>query len=261
MSLLSHSRARHLMREHFALRISSDAEHSLRQHLQSCPECSAWYERHLFVATLDPNAASAEQRLATGLGISGKRRKPALAWSLQMGFATALVALCALLLYTRRPADFATRGATEPAKLAQVLIYRVLPPGATAIGSSMHKTDELAFAYVNPAGFKKLLIFGVDEHHHVYWYHPAWSSQSQTPRAISIAAGPELRELPEAVAHDLDGKNLKIHAVFTNSDVSVRDVERMLEGGRGAAAAGGGPSSLAATLGDALETEINVVVE
>ena len=259
MSLLSHSRARHLMREHFALRIASDAEHALREHLQSCPECSAWYERHLFVATLDPNAASAEQRLANGLGLSRQRSKPA--WSFQMGLAAAVVALCALLLYARAPTDFATRGASEPAKLAQVLIYRVLPgQGATAIGTSMHKTDELAFAYVNPAGFKKLLIFGVDEHGHVYWYHPGWSSQSQTPRAISIATGPELRELPEAVAHDLDGKSLKIHAVFTNSDVSVRDVERMLEGERGAATAGG-PSRLAATLGDALETEINVVVE
>jgi hypothetical protein len=257
MSALSHSRARQLMREHFALDITAEGERSLREHLLDCHECSLWYERHLVVALLDPQAAGAEQRLLGGLGIAPRPRKRAS--SLQLGLATALVALGAFVLYARAPAEFSARGAGGPSKLAQVFAYQVVAgERASVIGKSIHAHDELAFAYVNPAGFKKLMIFGVDEHSHVFWYHPAWSNPSQTPRAIDILPGTELRELPEAIAHDLDGKNLKIHVLFSNADVSVRDVERMLKGSRTTGNATGG---LPAMPGQGLESEISVVVE
>ncbi len=257
MSLLSHGKARSLIRAHFALYISPRDERQLRLHLTDCEECSSRYDRQLILASLDPTAAPAARRLAAGLGL--KRRGGLGTLSLQLGFA--LAALAALvLLQVKKPAEFAARGSEQSAQLAQVFVYRV-QPGQTgqAVGSSMRASDELAFAYVNSAGFSRLLIFGEDEHGHVYWYHPAWSDGSQNPRAIAIGSGPELRELPESIAHELDGKTLKIHSIFTNADLSVRDVERLLK--QRAAGQSGIDGPGAPLLGDARELELNLAVE
>jgi hypothetical protein len=255
VSALTHTEAQRLVRRHFALRISVSDEHVMRQHLTECSECCACYERHLLLASLDPKAPSAEQRLASGLGLAPTPSKPS--YSLHLGLAAAALAMFGLFFYTK-PAQFEARGHGQHERLAQVLAYRVQPgQPAVAVSGTLRKSDELAFAYVNSAGFKKLMIFGVDEHAHVYWFHPAWASPSDDPRAIDIAGGPELRELPEAIAHQLDGKSLKIHALFSNADLSVRDVERMLKEPGIARSKG----SLATALGDAAETEITVVVE
>jgi hypothetical protein len=248
------------MRKHFALSISPQAEHTLRQHLTECRDCCAWYERQLVRASLDPRAPSAERRLATGLGFELQDRPQG--FSFRVGLAAAVVALCALLVYTKRPAELTARGGAEASGLAQVFVYRVLPgQPARAVDGRMGKADELAFAYVNSAGFKKLMIFGVDEHRHVYWYHPGWSRPSENPRAIGILTGPELRELPEAIAHDLDGKTLTIHALFSNSDLSVQELERLLTEGRALSALQSGSGGSAATPRDSLETEISIAVE
>jgi hypothetical protein len=255
VNLVSHSQARQLMREHFSLRISVERERSLRLHLQDCRACSARYDRHLLLAKLDPSAASAEQRLAAGLGFRA-RPEPRWLW-LQAGLGAALVAACALLLLARRPAaELAGRGGAP--LQAQVVVYRVAGQTATPVGQTMRRGDELAFAYANPAGFKKLMIFGVDEHGHVFWYHPGWATAADNPRAVDIVAGPQLHELTEAVAHELDGKRLKIHALFTNADLSVRDLESMLQ--RGTLA--GDTDAGSHTLPDgSFDTEINLAVE
>jgi hypothetical protein len=254
---LTHELAKKLVQRHFALRITSSEERSLRRHLAECSECRATYERRLLLASLLPTAASAQQRLANGLGFSAPVPKPV--YSVPLGVVATAVAMFALFLYTK-PAEFAARGHGEHERVAQVLAYRVQPgKTALAVSGSVQRSDELAFAYVNSRGFEKLMIFGVDEHAHVYWYHPAWSSSSDNPRAIDIAKGPELRELPEAIAHQLDGNSLKIHALFSNSDLSVRDVERMLK--ERASGAAGSKGSTTAAPGDAVETVMTVVVE
>ena len=256
MNLVSHAQARQLMRQHFALKISAEGERSLRLHLRDCRACTARYDRHLLLAKLDPNVASTEQRLAAGLGFRARPESSSL-W-LHVGLGAAVVAACALLLFARRPmAEVAVRGGTPLS--AEVVVYRVTPgQAATAVGQTIRRSDELAFAYANPAGFKKLMIFGVDEHRHVFWYHPGWVKAADNPRAIDIAAGPQLRELAEAVAHDLDGKRLKIHALFTNADLSVRDVESMLQRG----AIPGGAAAGSPTLPDgSFDSEINLAVE
>jgi hypothetical protein len=258
VSLLSHGKARSLIRAHFALSISPREERKLRLHLTDCEECSGCYDRHLLLASLDPTAATAERRLAAGLGLT--RRGGLQAFSLQLGFAlTALAALVLLLL--EKPAEFAARAGEPAAQVAEVFVYRV-QPGQTGqaaanvtVGSSMRAADELAFAYVNSAGFSRLLIFGEDEHGHVYWYHPAWSDESANPRAIAIGSGSELRELPESIAHNLDGKRLRIRSIFSNAELSVRDVERLLAKER----AGGG--SLSTLLGDVKEVDQTLAVE
>jgi hypothetical protein len=256
----SHAKARSLMQAHFELAISPDGERELRAHLAECDECSAWYDRHLLVASLDPSAPSAQQRLAQGLGL--KRKSGAQSLSLQLGLGLAAVAAL-VLLFVGRPAEFAARGAEPAASVAQVFIYRV-PAGQTsragqAVAGSMRSSDALAFAYVNAAGFRKLLIFAEDEHGHVYWYHPAWTDLADDPRAISIAPAASLRELPESIAHDLDGKKLKIRAIFSNAELSVRQVEALLAEHRklGPAAS----RSLRTALGDAQLIEVDLAVE
>jgi len=73
------------------------------------------------------------------------------------------------------------------------------------------------------------MIFAVDEHRHVYWYHPEWSSQADDPHAIAIASGTEVREIPAAVSHSFDGADLTLYAVFSNEDLTVRKVEQLIE--------------------------------
>lgn len=259
MSLVSHAQAQLLVRRHFALDISADHERELRKHLADCRVCSQFYERHLALASLDPAAPSAKQRLALGLGLTAERRNTGFA--LPAGALAFVAAAAALLLFVLRPAELTSRGG-GPEAGSQVLVYRVAAGKVAApVGSSIARTDELAFAYTNAGKFKRLMIYGQDEHGHVYWYHPAWTQATETPRAVAIEPGPELRELPEAIAHQLDGKHLALHALFTSADVSVRDVERLLQAERSGAISASGRGVVAAALGDALETQIDVAVE
>jgi hypothetical protein len=258
--VISHDQARALMRAHFSLDIEPAQERQLRLHLADCADCSTLYGRHLVVASLDPRAGSAERRLAVGLGLRQRRRL--VARPLQLGFGVAaMAALVLLLVRGAEPDEFAARGGAAGSGMAEMFVYRVVPgqPSQAASGS-IRASDPLAFAYVNAAGFSRLMVFGEDEHGHVYWYHPAWSDPAQNPRAIAIQAGPELRELPDSVAHPIDGKMLTIRALFSHTELSVRDVERMLTEQR-APAPGGDARPLAERVGRAREVELKLAVE
>src|SRR6185503_7011290 len=93
------------------------------------------------------------------------------------------------------------------------------------VASEIRSDDELAFAYTNNGGFTHFLSFGVDEHGHVYWYHPAWTSASDSPESVRIEVGPAVHEIREAVAQTLDGSELRLVSVFTRAPIHVRDVE------------------------------------
>jgi hypothetical protein len=220
---------RPLIDAHFAGRISPERERALRGHMADCRGCRGYYERHLVVAAVDPRAPSPKERIATGLGIAPARRTGR-ALPL-MGAALAGAALFVLfpLFRSRTSGEYAARSAGFADAPAALFVYRVDPAERLASrASSLPATAELAFAYTNPARFRHLLIYGVDEHKHVYWYYPAWTEPDADPHAIDITAGPEIVELPQAIRHDLDGRQLTIHGVFTNDDPSVRDVERRL---------------------------------
>ncbi len=47
----------------------------------------------------------------------------------------------------------------------------------------------------------------------------------QNPTAVSISAEPGLHELRAAVFHKFDGERIMIHALFTDRELSVRQVE------------------------------------
>ncbi|HWZ87627.1 MAG TPA: hypothetical protein VNW92_02220 [Polyangiaceae bacterium] len=224
----AHSACRADIDAHFAGRGAPERERELRAHCSSCAECRGYYERHLLLSELDPAALGVRERLGRGLGLTSR---PHFLRAAQVLVVAAAAAGCFAWLGPRHSAldsDFRARGAPS-APRAGLQIYRMGGDGGTeAAPRSIKASDELAFAYENAGGYPYLLVFGVDEHRHVYWYHPAWSDAATDPVAISVRSGPQVEELPEAVSQTLDGRSLQIVAVFTRSPLGVRAVEREL---------------------------------
>ena len=218
---------------HFAGRISLADERHMREHVGGCPECRAYYDRHLLLAEMDRGrAVSPEDRIAVGLGLAKSRHSALgpLLGGLAVATAAAIVAIAAPSIWPRHD-EFASRGAVHTAPEGELYVYRIGSGGSPerADGTRMHQRDELAFAYTNRAGWPYLLVFGVDEHRHVYWYHPAWQNADETPRAVSIQSGSVGHELPDATSHDLDGAELHVFGLFIRTALTVRDVEERLK--------------------------------
>jgi hypothetical protein len=215
---------------HFEGTITPDGERAMREHLPECDACRAYYERWLLLSRLDPAAPPPETRIARGLGLPGSR-SALLPFSIA-GAATLVAAAAAILLFVRSGSEsigFTARGGTPRTAVSRVFIYDVQPgkPAAPA-SASVARGDELAFAYENGAAKERLMIFGLDEHHHVYWFYPAWTSQADNPVAIPIEHDEVRHELPEAVRHDFDGSRLEIRSLFLDRPLSVTQVEAML---------------------------------
>jgi hypothetical protein len=230
--------------KHFAGRISPSEEGRMRAHLGECANCRAYYERHLLLTEMDRGrVVSAEDRIAVGLGLAAARsprRAPLVAGAL-LAAAAALVAIAAPSVLPHR-SEFASRGALRELPSAELVVYRIPPHASPArlgtgnvrdgkLSTRFDRSDELAFAYTNQGAFPYLLVFGVDEHRHVYWYHPAWTNAADTPRAVAIQTGPEARELPDATSHELDGTSLRVIGLFTRSALTTRDVEARIQSG------------------------------
>ncbi len=216
-----------LVDRHFAGTVSTQDERSLRAHLLECDACRVHYGRHHLLSQLDPTARKPEERLGRGLGLSGGRRGQVLSFSL-----SALALAACLLLWARPPSatdGFTARGGAAPEPASRVLVYQATERRAPArAGSAIGAHDELAFAYENGAGKARLMIFGTDEHAHVYWFYPAWTRPEDDPVGVPIAKDSARHELPEAITQDLDGRELLVHALFLDGATSVRDVEALL---------------------------------
>jgi hypothetical protein len=247
------------MAAHFAGRISPEAESTMRAHLLTCPACKAHYQRHLTLAQLDPRALPASDRIARGLGFglraSGGRRWRARLFGWLTVPAVAVAVAVLVILPGRKPeggvdslpagkasADFAARGTgSSVARAGGFWTYRVSPEGTSHLaGQAIRRGDELAFAYSNPLGKPFLMIFGVDEHRHVYWFHPAWAAGQPAPAAVRVVEGPGPHELPGAIHQPLDGQRLTVYAAF--SDVALR--ASAVEAALGPSAASDGLSAL-----------------
>jgi hypothetical protein len=225
--------------QHFARNLDPAGERQLREHLPTCAHCRARYEKQLLLEQLDPDAAGPQARIASGLGIGAPR--PLMRLLAPAAGALALAAVVAFLLV--RPAGssldpnagFTARGGSdggEKAGSSYVLVYRgnrgdrdTRPSRA---GDTIHRSDELSFGYGNESNKRFLLVYGVDEHRRVFWYYPAWSDPQDDPRSIAIEPG--AHSLPDAIRHDLVGAQLEIHAVFTDSPLSVKTVEGLISG-------------------------------
>jgi hypothetical protein len=215
---------------HFEGTLPPDSERAMRDHLPGCPTCHARYQRWLLLARLDPGVLPAEERIARGLGL---RRGAVVVRPFGVAAAATLVAAAAALLFWVRSASelpgFTARGGTPRSSVSRVFVYDVRPGRPAALASdSIARGDELAFAYENGAARDRLMIFGVDEHRHVYWFYPAWVSAAESPIAIPIEHDSLRHELPEAVKHAFDGAHIEVRSLFVDAPVTVTQVEAML---------------------------------
>jgi hypothetical protein len=216
-----------LVDRHFAGTISTHDERSLRTHLLECDRCRAYYGRHHLLSQLDPTALRPEDRIGRALGLGMGARVHALPYAMSL-----LAMAACLLLWLRPPSTtlgFASRGGAAPQAASRVLVYQATEGRTPAqAGESIGSHDELAFAYENGAGKPRLMIFGTDEHAHVYWFYPAWTRPEDNPVAIPVSTDGARHELDDAVVQPLDGKRLDIHALFVDRTISVREVEALL---------------------------------
>lgn len=216
--------------EHFSGRITPDSEQALREHLPTCLDCQAYYHRHLVLSDLDPEGLDPQRRLARGLGLHMKRRRLVLV-SIPALAAAAAIALLVILWPAAGPDDggLVSRGGSVETTPTRLEVYRVQPGDpAVRVQDEIGARDELAFAYENRAGKKRLLIFGVDERSNIYWYHPAWQDPAENPVAVIIERGEGIRELPEAIGHSIRGETLRIYGIFTDDPLPVGSIEALI---------------------------------
>jgi hypothetical protein len=210
---------------HFRCALAPHREIQLRAHLAACESCHRRYERYLLLAQLDRSIATPGDRLAYGLGLAPRRRAWSRPMAVAVGLATVLVALW--LWPAAQPAYVARGGATVDSEQA-LYVYRIAPGCAPqpVLNGLIVNGDELAFAYLNRAGWSRLLVYAVDRAGRIYWYHPGWADPATAPVAVRIEPGPGRHELPEAIAQPLPHGPVEIHAVFTDDAVSVQSIER-----------------------------------
>ncbi|MBS2030938.1 MAG: hypothetical protein JST54_23745 [Deltaproteobacteria bacterium] len=215
---------------HFRAAIDPDQERELRAHLPTCDACRRRYGKQALLAKLDPAAPNAQDRLARGLGFSPRKKS----WlQLPVMVPAGLAAAAALLVVVNvahRPSDdgFSARGGNAPASV-EVRAYRIAQGKSEPLAKSIPANAELAFAYANRADKRYLMIFGVDEHKHVYWFHPSWTDATQTPRAIAAKSTLTLEELPEAVSQHFDGRALHLVGLFLDQPMDVKQLEALVQ--------------------------------
>jgi hypothetical protein len=216
---------------HFSRRLSTDGEKAMREHMPGCASCRERYERYLLLERLDPGSGGAKTRIASGLGFGPER--PKLLQLAAPAFAAVAVAAALVLFVGRRSgnddADFVARGGdAEVDESTSVYVYtaRDRDGGAARAAATLRPNDDLAFEYENRTGKSWLMIFGVDEHRHVYWYYPAWMDPADDPSSIAIHRTTRREPLPDAVRQVMDGAELDVRAVFSDAPLSVKTVER-----------------------------------
>ncbi len=226
--------SRALVQRHFAGTIGPRDERAMREHLPGCVACTDLYRRHLLFSRLDPGGLAAEERIARGLGLRPRGHPAAIGVTVMVCAAAAAFVLVALRPTSPNDGSsaFSARGrAVEPAAVtSRVFLYRVGREGpAVPVADAVKSDDELAFAYENGAGKRRLAIFGVDDARRVYWFFPAWASDAEDPVAIPIVRDADRHELPDAVRHRFTGSRLEVRSVFLDEPVSVRAIEALVE--------------------------------
>lgn len=230
-----------LVDAHFFGGITPGDERTMRSHLPECARCHDRYERHLLLSSLDPGALPAKSRLGGALGLRLLPEDPP-SWKVPLWLlapvAVVALSLLAVALFQRSAppeprGSFTARGGqvdqTGADASTRLLVYRLRRgQPATLARGTIHAGDELAFAYLNGARKRRLLVFAVDDLRRVYWYYPAWRDPEQTPVAIPLDTSPGVHEIPLAVTHKIRGTRLTVFGVFLDQPLSVRQVEAMV---------------------------------
>ncbi len=223
---------RGLVEQHFGRRQRPADERALREHLPGCVPCRSYYERHLLLQRLDPKSPGSQERLGQALGLVRPPFPTARAGAaLAAGVMMVLGVVVARPMLAEDTRGFTARGGPAVTAVEPLRVYRIRPGVAPEpVEGELRTGDELAFAYQNPHGRKWLLIYGVDEHRNVYWFHPSWSHPEDNPTAVPARGGPDLHELPEAISHDFEGKQLMLHGLLADERLTVRQAEALLKG-------------------------------
>lgn len=222
---------------HFASALGPRREMGLRRHLEACAGCRACYAA---MTLAEGEAAARHDRLEAALfGPAETEVEPSGRWSplrvAALVAPAALVLVLGALVATGRLGEgafTAKGGASEASRYVSIAVYERGPGGEAMqpVTRSVASGAALAVAYTNRAveGFDRLLVFGVDEHATIYWYYPAWTDPGADPRPVPIERGAGI-ELPDAVTHTLEGRRLRIFALFTRRrDLSVKRIERIV---------------------------------
>jgi hypothetical protein len=226
---------------HFDSGLDPSSEHRLREHLLDCVSCRERYQRQLLLARLDPVAPDAQFRLARGLGLPSGTPSMWQWFSMpsfelrRASFAVAGLAALALVLViaghgrtnTNALDGYEARGGHAPLPV-EVRVYRIQAGTPEPLGDELGAEQELAFAYANRSDKRWMMIFGVDEHRHVYWYFPSWTDPAQDPQSVPAGPSIELKELPEAVTQRLDGNQLHLVGLFSDQPLNVKQVEELV---------------------------------
>jgi hypothetical protein len=182
------------------------------------------------------DASARLQRKVQELSSSAPRR---LRW-----MTIAMPAALALALFvTWRPAGstdpgIRARGARHvsgpslPLGSNELVVFRVSPAGdSEPLGDTLHRRDELAFAYRTDGADLRLLVFGRDDRGRIYWYYPEWNDAADNPEAVALLKAPGVHELPAAIDQPLEQGRLEICSVFTQQKLRVREAEVAIERG------------------------------
>jgi hypothetical protein len=242
-----------LVDRHFAGRLGVLQENEMRAHLPGCAACRDRYERHLLYAELTGRGRSAQERIAQGLELGRPSERPWRVFPLSLATATAAAAMVAVMFQpTRHPPQLAQAPKVAPAKVATPpkpageFTPRGAPPGGSAAlqiyevprtgkpylaDGKISPRRELAFTYVNPRGYKKLLVFGIDDRGAVFWFYPEWTKAALNPEAVAIKPGLVPLELEAAIRHQLRGQRLRVVGIFTDESLTVREVEERVRSG------------------------------
>lgn len=236
---LLHGRWERRLVLHFARTLGPRREAELRRHLEGCDCCRAAYGAMLLAEGGEASARRDRLEAALFGAVDAEVTKQPGGWSPLRLAAVAAPALLVLVLgalvATGRLGDgglTAKGGVGQASRYVSIAVYQRAGAGATMrpVSGSVPPDAALALAYTNRAdeGFDRLLIFGVDEHATVYWYYPAWTDPKVDPRAFPIERGAGI-ELPDAVTHALEGRRLRLFALFSRRrDLSVKRIERIV---------------------------------
>jgi hypothetical protein len=232
-----HGRARALVDRHFAGRGTPRSDAEMRTHQDGCVSCRAHYDHHALLASLDPVAPAAKERLARGLGFAARPRRRRW-WALWPAAALAPVA-AAVWLYAgagEPVPTFAARGVAGDAPPAPALhVVRVLGPSQfVPLGAEIAADEALAFAHGGPGGLPYLMVVAVDEEGRRYWFHP---DVERERRSVAIAGGAGA-ELGEAGRHRYRGRALRILGLFSRQPLQVDQVDAVVDASGCAGAAG-----------------------
>ncbi len=229
-----HAKLRRLVDEHFARGLSRDEEALLREHLPACASCRQAYEGYQVAERLDPAAMGPRARLGRALGF-GRGRAPGgrrLALATLSVVGAAAVGLVLVGLPRGLHHGVVARGpGIDGAEPLEVAIFRLRGRESTRVGHTVSAGDELAFAYRNELGKAYLMIFAVDGDGRVLWYHPAWTSPADNPKALAISKQIGLKELPEAIRQPVRGPRLSLYSLFMDEPLDVRAVEARIAAG------------------------------